>query len=77
LQAVTAILAPAVGQSALPTPKPQAVSVERAPLPDLAARTTALEVVAGALGLAALVAIGAVVIRAGRRRHWRAGGVPR
>jgi membrane-anchored mycosin MYCP len=75
LLAVTAILAPAVAQSPLPTPRPQSVSVERAPLPDLAARTTALEVVAGALGLAALVAIGAVVIREGRRRRWRAGGV--
>jgi membrane-anchored mycosin MYCP len=77
LQAVTAILAPAVAQSPLPTTKPQTVSVERAPAPDLAARTTALEVVAGALGLAALVAIGAVVIREGRRRHWRAGGAQR
>jgi membrane-anchored mycosin MYCP len=77
LQAVTAILAPAVAQSPLPTPRPRPVSVERAPLPDLAARTTALEVVAGTLGLAALVAIGAVVIREGRRRHWRAGGMRR
>jgi membrane-anchored mycosin MYCP len=74
LQAVTAILGPAGAQSPSPTPRPQAVSVERAPLPDLAARTTAFEVVAGALGLAALVAIGAVVIRQGRRRRWRAGG---
>jgi membrane-anchored mycosin MYCP len=77
LLAVTEILAPAVAQSPLPTPRPRPVSVERAPLPDLAARTTALEVVAGALGLAALVAIGAVVIREGRRRRWRAGGVRR
>jgi membrane-anchored mycosin MYCP len=77
LQAVTAILAPAVAQSPLPTPRPRPVSVERAPLPNLAARTTALEVVTGALGLAALVAIGAVVIREGRRRRWRAGGVRR
>jgi membrane-anchored mycosin MYCP len=75
LLAVTAILAPAVAQSPLPTPRPRAVPVERAPLPDLAARSTALEVVAGALGLAALVAIGAVVIRAGRRRRRGAGGV--
>jgi membrane-anchored mycosin MYCP len=77
LLAVTAILAPAVAQSPLPTPRPRPVSVERAPLPDLAARTTALQVVAGALGLAALVAIGAVVIREGRRRRWRAGRAPR
>ena len=77
LLAVTAILAPAVAQSPLPTPRPRPVSVERAPLPDLAARTTALQVVAGALGLAALVAIGAVVIREGRRRRWRAGRAQR
>jgi membrane-anchored mycosin MYCP len=77
LLAVTAILAPAIAQSPLPTPRPQPVAVERAPLPDLAARTTALEVVAGALGLAGLVAIGAVVIREGRRRRWRAGRAQR
>jgi membrane-anchored mycosin MYCP len=77
LQAVTAILAPAVAQSPSPTPKPRPVSVERASLPDVAARTTVLEVVAGTLGLTGLVAIGAVVIRAGRRRRWRAGRVPR
>jgi len=77
LLAVTAILAPAVAQSPVPTPRPRPVSVERAPRPDLAARTTALQVVAGALGLAALVAIGAVVIREGRRRRWRAGRAQR
>jgi len=77
LLAVTAILAPAVAQSPLPTPRPRPVSVERAPLPDLAARTTALQVVSGTLGLAALVAIGAVVIRAGRRRRWRPGRAQR
>jgi membrane-anchored mycosin MYCP len=75
LLAVTAILAPTVAQSPLPTPRPRPVSVERAPLPDVAARTTAMEVVAGTLGVAALVAIGAVVIRGGRRRRWRAGRV--
>jgi len=77
LLAVTAILAPAVAQSPVPAARPRPVPVERAPLPDLAARTTALQVVAGALGLTALVAIGAVVIREGRRRHWRAGRAPR
>jgi len=77
LLAVTAILAPAVARSPLPTPRPRPVPVERAPVPDLAARTTAMQVVAGALGLTALVAIGAVVIREGRRRHWRAGRAQR
>lgn len=76
LQAVTAILAPASAQSPSPPPRPQPVSVDRAPPPDLAAQRTALEVAAVALGLAALVAIGAVVIREGRRRRWRAGSTP-
>jgi membrane-anchored mycosin MYCP len=75
-QAVTAILAPADGQSPSPTPRPQAVAVDRAPPPDLAAQRTALEVAAVTLGLAALVAIGAMVIRQGRRRRWRAGSTP-
>jgi membrane-anchored mycosin MYCP len=56
-----------------PTARPRAVAVAKAPPPDLAVRRTALEVAAGALGAAALVAIGAVVIGQGRRRRWRAG----
>ncbi len=75
LQAVSAMLAPAAAQSPLPTPSPRAVSVERAPPPDLAARAAALEVVAGSLVAAALVALGAVVIREGRRRRWHAGSL--
>lgn len=76
LQAVTAILAPAAARTPSPTPGPQAVSVDQAPPPDLAAQRTALEVAAITLGLAGLVAIGAVVIREGRRRRWRAGSMP-
>jgi membrane-anchored mycosin MYCP len=76
LQAVTAILAPAATQSPSPSPRPQAVAVDQAPPPDLAAQRTALEVAAITLGLAGLVAIGAVVIREGRRRRWRAGSMP-
>jgi type VII secretion-associated serine protease mycosin len=76
LQAVTAILAPAAAQTPSPTPGPQAVSVDQAPPPDLAAQRTALEVAAITLGLAGLVAIGAVVIREGRRRRWRSGSMP-
>jgi len=56
-----------------PTAKPGAVSVAKAPPPDLAVRRTAFEVAAGTLGAAALVAIGAVVVVQGRRRRWRAG----
>jgi membrane-anchored mycosin MYCP len=58
----------------LPTARPRAVAVAKAPPPDLGVRRIALEVAAGALGAAALVAIGAVVIGQGRRRRWRAGG---
>jgi membrane-anchored mycosin MYCP len=76
LQAVTAILAPAAAQSPSPTPRPQPVSVERAQPPDLAAERAGLAVAAVTLGLAALVAAGALVIRAGRRRRWRAGSTP-
>jgi membrane-anchored mycosin MYCP len=76
LQAVTAILAPASAQSPSTTPRPQPVSVDQAPPPDLAAQRTALEVAAITLGLAGLIAIGAVVIREGRRRRWRSGSMP-
>jgi membrane-anchored mycosin MYCP len=76
LLAVTAILVPAAAQSPPPTPRPQPVSVDRAPPPDVAAQRTGLGVAAVTLGLAALVAIGAVVIKQGRRRRWRAGSGP-
>jgi membrane-anchored mycosin MYCP len=73
LEAVTAILPPAAAPSVSAAARPQPVSVPRAPPPDQAARTIALTVTAGALGAAALVALGAVVISRGRRRRWRAG----
>jgi membrane-anchored mycosin MYCP len=76
LEAVTALLPPAAAQSPSPAPRPQPVAVDRAPPPDVAAQRTALGVAAIALVLAGLVAIGAVVIREGRRRRWRAGGTP-
>jgi len=56
-----------------PTTRPRAVAVAKAPPPDLAVRRAAFEVAAGALGAAALVTIGALVITQGRRRRWRAG----
>jgi membrane-anchored mycosin MYCP len=72
-QAVTAILPSGPVRSPSPPVRRQPVSVSRAPLPDRSAIGTALEVTAGALGATAVVALGAVVIREGRRRRWRAG----
>jgi membrane-anchored mycosin MYCP len=69
VQAVTAVLPPHPAVSApahlVPVPRPRAVNSYT--------RTVALSVTAGALLTAALVAIGAVVIPQGRRRHWRPG----
>jgi membrane-anchored mycosin MYCP len=74
VQAVTEVLprqsagagAAAAGPaSRVPVPRPSGVSS--------ATRTVAFSVTGGAIGVAALVAIGAVVVPQGRRRHWRAG----
>jgi membrane-anchored mycosin MYCP len=69
VQAVTAVLPPHPATTApahlVPVPRPRAVNSYT--------RTVALSVTAGALLTAALVAIGAVVIPQGRRRHWRPG----
>ncbi len=73
VQAVTAILPSAAARSPSPTPRPQPVPVDQATPPDLSVRRIALEVAAVTLTLAALVALGTVVIREGRRRRWRAG----
>jgi membrane-anchored mycosin MYCP len=70
VEAVTAILGAGSAQS--PSPLATApVPVSRALPPDRTARS-ALEVAGGSLGVAALVALGAVVGREGRRRRWRA-----
>jgi membrane-anchored mycosin MYCP len=72
VQAVTAVLpahpAPSPPEHLVPIPRPHAVNPYT--------RTVALSVTAGALLTAALVAIGAVVIPEGRRRHWRPGRLP-
>jgi membrane-anchored mycosin MYCP len=72
VQAVTAVLPPSPAASLpehlVPIPHPRAVNPYT--------RTVALSVTAGALLTAALVAIGAVVIPQGRRRHWRPGRLP-
>ena len=73
VQAVTAVLPPHPATPApahlVPVPRPRAVNSYT--------RTVALSVTAGALLTAALVAIGAVVVPQGRRRHWRPAGSPR
>ncbi|HET9897939.1 MAG TPA: S8 family serine peptidase [Streptosporangiaceae bacterium] len=74
VEAVTAIL----GGGSASKPAPTAtgpVSVSRKPPPDRTARA-AFEVAGGSLGAAALVVLGAVVGRGGRRRRWRAGRMP-
>ena len=78
LQAVTAILpATSTGTTTTtgtgPGPAHPAVTINRAPHPAAPPDAIALPLAAGAAGVGALVAAGAVVIPAGRRRHWRPG----
>jgi len=73
LQAVTAVTVPGAAPGPSPTARPGPVSVSRAPPPDVAADRVALEVTAGSIGVAALVALAAIVVRQGQRRRWRAG----
>jgi membrane-anchored mycosin MYCP len=74
VEAVTAILPG--GPARWPSPPATApVSVSRALPPDRTARP-ALAVGGGSLGVAVLVALGALVFREGRRRRWRAGRAP-
>ena len=83
VQAVTAVLpaaALATGAGALATagaagPEGR-VPITRASAPDQAARTVAVSVATGAAGLAVLVVAAALVLPAGRRRHWRPGLPP-
>ncbi len=91
VQAVTAVLpaaaALATGAAALATgagglatagaagPEGR-VPISRASAPDQATRTVAVSVAAGAGGLAVLVVAAALVLPAGRRRHWRPGLPP-
>ena len=80
VQAVTAVLpaaALATGTGALAAAAaagPEGrVPITRASAPDQATRTVAVSVAAGAGGLAVLVVAAALVLPAGRRRHWRPG----
>jgi membrane-anchored mycosin MYCP len=72
-QAVSAIPASTASASPSPSARPQSVAVFRAPPRNVPAIDTSMAVTAGAVGGAALVAIGAIVVTQGRRRRWRAG----
>jgi type VII secretion-associated serine protease mycosin len=72
LQAVTAVL-PAVGAGGpAPPASPALVPVATPPAPPRLPVAAALTVTGGAIAAAFAVAMGAVVISRGRRRHWRA-----
>jgi len=75
LQAIDGIT-PSGAASPAASAAPQKVSVFRAPPVDQNAIDTSTIVTVSAVGAAALVAIGAVVVIAGRRRRWRAGPLP-
>jgi membrane-anchored mycosin MYCP len=76
LQAIDGITPPGAAASSAPPVRPRRVAVFRAPPVDQAAIDTSTIVTVSAVGAAALVAIGAVVVIAGRRRRWRAGPLP-
>jgi subtilisin family serine protease len=71
VQAVTAVIPQDAGGS---TASARPVAIARAAPPDTRPRTVALAIVGAALGLALLVTAVVLVIPAGRRRRWRAGG---
>jgi type VII secretion-associated serine protease mycosin len=72
-QAVTAVLPLPASASPPPARSGGAVPISRAPRPDRAAASVAVPMVAGAGGLAVLVVATAIIVPAGRRRHWRPG----
>jgi type VII secretion-associated serine protease mycosin len=72
VQAVTAVLPAQPAAS----PLPRQVRVPRPRALNSLTRTVALSVTGGALVTAALVAIAAIVVPQGRRRHWRPGPLP-
>jgi membrane-anchored mycosin MYCP len=76
LQAIDGVTPSGAAASSAPPVRPQRVAVFRAPPVDQAAIDTSTIVTVSAVGAAALVAIGAVVVIAGRRRRWRAGPLP-
>jgi membrane-anchored mycosin MYCP len=77
VQAVTAIIPLTSGGLASVSTGPGAprtrVTVDRAAHPDRRAGAVALPIASGAAALAVLVVAAAVIIPAGRRRHWRPG----
>jgi membrane-anchored mycosin MYCP len=76
VQAVTAVL-PLPGSGSSPAAQPAGrVQINRTPRPDRGASSIALPIAAGAGGVALLAVALAVIIPAGRRRHWRPGPQP-
>jgi membrane-anchored mycosin MYCP len=74
VQAVTAVLPlRGSGSGAAAAPPAGQVQIDRAPRPDRGAASVALPVAAGAAGVALLVIALAVIVPAGRRRHWHPG----
>jgi type VII secretion-associated serine protease mycosin len=69
VQAVTEVLP----REGAPPASPYRVSVPRPAGVNSFTRAIALSVTGGAMAAAALVAIGALIVPRGRRRHWRAG----
>jgi type VII secretion-associated serine protease mycosin len=72
LQAVTAVLPAGGAAGSAPPASPALVPVATPPAPPRLPVAAALAVTGGAIAAAAAVAMGAVMISRGRRRHWRA-----
>ena len=76
VQAVTAVLPSSGSSPVAAAPAQPRVPIDRAPRPDRGAASIAVPVVAGAGGVAIFVVALAVIVPAGRRRHWRPGPAP-
>ncbi|MGH3158986.1 MAG: S8 family serine peptidase, partial [Streptosporangiaceae bacterium] len=72
VQAVTGVLPP---RAASPTPNAHPVAIPPVPQASRVTRLVAVSVIGGALAVAFLVVIGAMVVPHGKRRRWRPGRV--
>jgi membrane-anchored mycosin MYCP len=73
LQAVTAALPSSASPNQFVPPKPAPVAVSRPEPLNPDTRNAAMAVTGGSVSVAALIAVGALVITRGRRRRWQAG----